>query len=315
MLNTTINLPPEVQVSVDKVLLAVHQPGLIHKMGAMDKYIESKGGNTLRSSRYERFPTAIVPLAPTGEEPAGIPVVRTDLDATVSFYGLYAAVNQRVFLQNQDQVLHEISELCGLSLRMTEDQLMRDTLAATATVYRATGGNNGDLPTNLSLSDVDTVCAALLGNDAWYMLDRVQPGRNFATGPVRNSYLMLSHSDMTPDYNNLNGWIPQWNYSNQKDTMREEWGSVSNVRVMVSSVGSKVPYASKLGRTVYNNFVVGMESYGCVHQDNYSSQILFRPAIYSGPLAQNVTIGYTMAEVNRIYDDQWLTNLQTTLTN
>lgn len=313
MLNTTYNLPPEVQVSVDKVLLAVHQPGLIMKLGAMDKYIETKGGNTLRSSRYDRFPTAIVPLSPDGSEPAGIPVVRTDLDATVSFYGLYAAVNQRVFLQNQDQVLHEISELCGLSMRMTEDQLMRDTLAATSTVYRATGGTNGDLPSNVSLSDIDEVCAALLGNDAWYMLDRIQPGRNFSSGPTRNAYLMLSHSDMTPDFNNLNGFIPQWNYANQKDTIREEWGSVTNVRMMVSSVGSKTLYASKLGNTVYNNFVAGMESYGCVHQDNYSSAIIFRPAIFSGALAQNVTIGYTMAEVNRIYDDQWLTNLQCTL--
>ncbi len=313
MLNTTYNLPPEVQVSVDKVLLAVHQPGLIMKLGAMDKYIETKGGNTLRSSRYDRFPTAIVPLSRDGSEPAGIPVVRTDLDATVSFYGLYAAVNQRVFLQNQDQVLHEISELCGLSMRMTEDQLMRDTLAATSTVYRATGGTNGDLPTNISLSDIDEVCAALLGNDAWYMLDRIQPGRNFSSGPTRNAYLMLSHSDMTPDFNNLNGFTPQWNYASQKDTIREEWGSVTNVRMMVSSVGSKTLYASKLGNTVYNNFITGMESYGCVHQDNYSSAIIFRPAIFSGALAQNVTIGYTMAEVNRIYDDQWLTNQQCTL--
>lgn len=86
MLNTTINLPPEVQVSVDKVLLAVHQPGLIHGMGAMSKYIETKGGNTLRSSRYERFPTAVVPLDPNGAEPAGIPIVRTDLDAKL--YGV-----------------------------------------------------------------------------------------------------------------------------------------------------------------------------------------------------------------------------------
>lgn len=233
---------------------------------------------------------------------------------TVSFYGLFAAINQRVFLQNQDQVLHEVAELCGLSLRMTEDQLMRDTLAATATVYRCTGGNNGDLPTNISLSDIDTVCAALLGNDAWYMLDRVEPGRNFASGPVRNSYALLCHTDMTPDYNNLNNWTPQWNYSNQKDTMREEWGSVSNVRVFVSSVGSKLPYASKLGKTVYNNYVIGMEAYGKVHQDNYSSQIIFRPAIYSGALAQNITIGYTMAQVQKVYDDQWLTNMQCTLT-
>ena len=42
-------------------------------------------------------------------------------------------------------VLNETAELLGLSLRMTEDQLTRDMLAATAGFYNCTGGVNGDL--------------------------------------------------------------------------------------------------------------------------------------------------------------------------
>jgi len=56
---------------------------------------------------------------------------------------------------------------------MTEDQLTRDMLASTATLYNCTGGGNGDLPTNLSLSDIDEVTSALLTNDAWMMLDSI----------------------------------------------------------------------------------------------------------------------------------------------
>jgi replicative DNA helicase len=52
----------------------------------------------------------------------------------MSFYGLYVAINQQVTLQNQDPVLNETAELLGLSLRMTEDQLTRDMLAATALI-------------------------------------------------------------------------------------------------------------------------------------------------------------------------------------
>lgn len=68
-------------------------------------------------------------------------------------------------------VLAQTAELLGLSMRMTEDQLTRDVLAATATIYRCTGGTNGDLPSNLSLSDIDTVTAALMSNDAWKILE------------------------------------------------------------------------------------------------------------------------------------------------
>jgi len=56
---------------------------------------------------------------------------------------------------------------------MTEDQITRDMMAATATIYNCTGGGNGDLPTNLSLPDIDEVTSALLTNDAWMILDNI----------------------------------------------------------------------------------------------------------------------------------------------
>jgi len=313
MLTSTLTLPPEVQATADDTLLAVRQPGLIMKTGAVTKRLKAKGGNTLRMSRYDRLPTAPVPLPRDGSQPDATPLNRVDIDGTVSFYGLFCAINQRVFLQNQDLVLQETAELLGLSMRMTEDQLTRDMLQATATVYNCTGGANGDLPTNLSPADLDEVTAALLGNDAWMMLDRQEGENRFGTGPIRNAYLMLCHTDLTPDLNNLPGFISQWNYPNQNKTIREEWGSYNNIRAMVSSVGSVVPQASRLGKNVYNSFVQGLESLCCVEQDNYSASIIYRPAIFSGALAQNITIGYTFAEVPRILNDLWLTNVRSTL--
>lgn len=70
-------------------------------------------------------------------------------------------------------VLNETAELLGLSLRMTEDQITRDMLSATATQYDCVGGFNGDVPSNISLSDFDNVTSALLTNDAWMILDSI----------------------------------------------------------------------------------------------------------------------------------------------
>jgi N4-gp56 family major capsid protein len=217
--------------------------------------------------------------------------------------------------QNQDPVLNETAELLGLSLRMTEDQLTRDMLASTAGFINCTGGTNGDLPTNLSLSDIDNVTQALLSNDAWMILDNVQGEDRFGTGPVRDSYLALGHTDLAKDLNNINGFISKWNYPNQNTTLRSEWGTVNNVRFMLSSVGSKVPNASALGNTVYNTFIQGMESLACVEQDNFSARFLYRPPVFSDPLFQNVTIGYVFAEVPRILNDLWIYNLRSTLSS
>lgn len=104
MINSPSNLPPEVLQTADDVLLAVRSPRLIHKLAAVTKHLPAKGGDTLRMSRYDRLPTAPVPLSPDGAPIPSTPLSRVDIDATVSFYGLYAAINQRVFLQNQDLV-------------------------------------------------------------------------------------------------------------------------------------------------------------------------------------------------------------------
>jgi hypothetical protein len=103
MINSSNNLPPEVQATADQQLLAVRTPRLIYKLAAMMKRLPSKGGTILVSSRYERLPTVVVPLSPDGAPIPSTNLNRTDISAEVSFYGLYSAINQRVFLQNQDK--------------------------------------------------------------------------------------------------------------------------------------------------------------------------------------------------------------------
>jgi len=118
-----------VQQTFDDVLLSVRTPNLIHKLGAMSKRLPSKGGRVFRMARYDRLPTAPVPLGPSGATPPATPLSRVDIDAQMSFYGLFVAINNQVTLQNQDPVLNETAELLGLSLRMTEDQLTRRNIA------------------------------------------------------------------------------------------------------------------------------------------------------------------------------------------
>jgi N4-gp56 family major capsid protein len=313
MLMTPDTLPAQVQAHFDDTLLSVRTPALIHKLACTAKKLPSKGGRTLRMSRYQRLPTFPVPLGASGATPPATSVTRVDIDATMSFYGQFIAVNQQVTLQNQDPVLNAFAELLGLSLRMTEDQLCRDMMAATASAYNCTGGNNGDLPTNLALSDFDEVTSVLMTNDAWMILDAIGGEDKFGTGPVRDAFLALGHTRLLKDLNALNGFLPKWNYASSLKTLNSEAGSVNNVRVILSSVGSIDPLASRLGADVYNVFVQGLESLGCVEQDNYSSRFLYRPAVYSDPLFQNVTLGTVFAQVPRILNDLWLTKMRCTL--
>ena len=116
MITTTTSLPAPVQQTFDDVLLSVRTPNLIHKLGALSKRLPSKGGRTLRMARYDRLPTAPVPLGPSGATPPATPIYRVDIDATMSFYGLYIAINNQVTLQNQDPKMNGVYKLSLIDL-------------------------------------------------------------------------------------------------------------------------------------------------------------------------------------------------------
>ena len=102
-------------------------------------------------------------------------------------------------------------------------------------------------------------------------------------------------------------------YPSPMNALRSEWGAVGNLRFLVSSIGSKDVAASSEGDDVYNVFCTGMDAYACIEQDGYSASFLYRPPLYSGPLAMNSSVGYKFAEVPRITNDLWVLKLRCTL--
>lgn len=195
----------------------------------------------------------------------------------------------------------------------TEDQLTRDMLAATASFINCVGGVNGDLPTEITRSDINDVVRTLLGNNAYTIMDGIEGQDKFGTAPVRDAYFALCHTDLTSDLDNVSGFIQKNQYPAPMNALQSEWGAVGNLRFLVSSIGSVSMNASSLGNNVYNIFCVGMEAYACVEQDGYSAQFIYLPPQFSGPLALNSSVGYKFAEVPRITNDLWVINLRCTL--
>ena len=209
--------------------------------------------------------------------------------------------------------MNECAARLGVSLRQTEDQLTRDMLAATAAFMNCVGGVNGDVPTELTLTDIQSVVKTLLGNNAKTLLDNIEGEDRFGTGPVRNAYFGMMHTDVTSNLEAVQTFIQVNNYPSPMNALHSEWGTVGSVRFLVSSIGSVSQNASALGANVYNIFITGTEAYACIEQDGYSASFIYRPPIYDGPLALNASVGYKFAEVPRLLNDTWLINLRTTL--
>jgi len=312
-ITTTSSLPAPVQQSFSYKLLSVPTPYFIHKIPAMLKRMPRNGGTTLRMRRYNALPTSKVPLGNSGITPPPVNLTAVNIDAEMNFYGQYIILNEQVTLQNQDPVLNEAAQRLGVSLRQTEDELVRDMLASTASFIHCTGGSNGDNPTEITRSDVDAVVRTLATNNAFTIADNMEGEDKFGTAPIRDAYFALASTSLIGDLEQVSGFIPKAQYPSPMQALRPEWGSVSNLRFLLSSIGSVTPTASALGANVYDIFCVGLEAYACIEQDGYSAQFIYRPPIYDSPLALNASVGWKMAQVPRITNDAWVIDLQATL--
>ena len=313
MTTTSSVLPAPVQQSFDMKLLSVPTPNFIHKIPAMLKNMPSNGGTTLRMRRYNALSSATVPLGNSGIHPPPQQLTAVNIDADMDFYGTYVLLNEQVTLQSQDPVLNEAARRLGVSLRQTEDELSKNMLMSTSSFINGVAGTNGDNPTEAARADMDVIIRTLAGADCMTIGDNIEGDDKFGTAPVRDAYFALGNTDLIGDLEQVNGFIAKAQYPSQMNVLRSEWGSVSNLRFLLSSAGSKSEGASMNAADVYNIFCVGMEAYCCVEQDGYSAQFIYRPPIYDGPLALNASAGYKFGEVPRITNDAWVINYRVTL--
>lgn len=209
--------------------------------------------------------------------------------------------------------LNEAAARLGVSLRQTEDTLTRDMLAATASVYDCRFGGGGDTPTFISENDGSSVTRLLLSADAYTVADNIEAEDKIGTGPVRDAFIAMGHTNITKDLDSIDKFLQKNAYPSPMNALRSEWGSLNNLRFLVSSIGSISPNSSAAGNDVYNVFVTGLEGYACIEQDGYSAAFIYRPPIYQGPLALNCTVGYKFAEVPRITNDEWVINMRMTI--
>jgi N4-gp56 family major capsid protein len=171
-----------------------------------------------------------------------------------------------------------------------------------------------DVPTEITVQDADTVVRALLGANAKRMLDGIQGEDRFGTAPIKNSYMALAHTDLSGDLQATPGFKHVSEYPSQENIPVAEWGQLSSLRFLLSSVGSKVLAASTLGNDLYNIFCVGMEAIGIVDQDGLNAQLLYTPpSIAGGPLHQNASLAWKTSFVSRILHDSWIIRLRCTL--
>ena len=311
---TTSYLPPAVQAEMDKNILSTPTRNCIYSICAERYRMNKNSGSIKRFKRYNQLAPATAPLGNSGITPAPETLIAVYIDAQMSFYGAWISCNEQVQLQNEDNVLNSMAIRLGVQMRLTEDELAKDMLAATANVIFCTNGFNGDNPTNITTTDILDVTTMLQTADAMTIAEMEEGEMKFGTSPIYSSFFCYTNTRMIPDLTTLPGYVSKFNYSNQRNCLKSEIGSYAYARFLVSSAGSYSPNASFNGANVYHNIFVGHESHAMIDQDAYGPSFIYTPpSIAGGPMHLNGTVAWKTAMAHRILNDQWLCRLDSTL--
>ena len=310
---TTTLLPAAVQRQMDEVILSTPVSAKIYNHAAVKKSMKGHSGSQYVMRRYSKLAPATVPLGPSGGTPPGQTQEPVDIVAKIDYYGTYLKTNEQVILQANDKVLNAHAIALGVSLRETEDMLTRDMLVASAASIDCRSGNNGDMPTNLTYADATRVVQSLVNNDAKTIMSHVAGENRFGTAPVFDAFLAMCNAQLITTFAGINEFKNKNTYANQQTNLRSEWGSLDNLRFLVSSDGAERPLASFLGASVFPITCSGMEAYATIKQDNYTAKFIYRPPELDGPLAQNITMAYKMSKAQAILQDLHVINLNATI--
>lgn len=309
---TTKTLPGPIQAWYDDNLLASSIAANIYSIPAMKKRLPTKSSKTLRVRGRNRILVNKVPLSENGTPVPPSIYSNTDIDATISWYGQWIGINEQVEITSQDRVLNGATIELGVTMRVMEDELIRDMLISSAAAVNCTGGAGGDSPTGITIKDFRAVSQSLMSSNAFTALAGQDASNAVGTGAIPNSYFALAHTDLASDLANEGKFRPTHEYPVPSKALPSEWGTIDRFRVLLSTNAAMKPNYSAKDKDVYFISCVGMDAYATVNLDNNSAAFLYKGPEYSDALMQNSSAGFKIAFCPTILNEEWVINLRAT---
>ena len=307
-------IPPQIQQRYNGKLLSTPERNLIHNLFAVPVELPDNNGFIDRQSRYDRLDLFPVPLDDAQNNPPSQQLNRVDVDCRVRVYATYIVLTRQVTITNEDPLLNSAAARLGQAMRETQDALQRDNLESSASVINSVGGTNGDLPTEMALSDADDIVTLLQNNSAEYITNMIPGELKIGTSPIGDAYGCMLTTRMIPVLNNISGFVRKFQYPNVSETLSSEWGGVNNVRFFVSEQGSVTKNGSLLDNDVANCFIAAKEAYKVVWQSGGKARFIYLPPGYNNdPCMLRHTAGCSFYQGQCLTNDLWLMNLRSTV--
>lgn len=315
MANTTKTQISNINSFYSRDLLLRVQPLLVHNMFGMVKDIPMNNSDIIKFRRYSNLSVATTPLT-EGVTPTGSQLSKTDISATLNWYGDFVTLTDKLTMETEDPIRMETNEILADQAGDTLDQLCRDIIVAgTSVIYTAANTLRSQVAATQVLTStmIDTAEETLKANKARWMTNFVDPSTGIATQPLPPCFIGINHVYTTKTLRAMTGFVKVELYANSTGRMDGEIGKYGNTR-FIETVNAKVfTGAGAAGIDVYATLILAKYAYGTTRMAGAAMQNIVKELGSGGandPLNQRQTSGWKASFTAIILNDAFMVRLE-----
>jgi N4-gp56 family major capsid protein len=314
-MNTTKTQINNINSFYSRDLLIRVQPLLVHNKFGMIKDIPKNNSDVIKFRRYANLSAATTPLV-EGVTPAGSQLSKTDVTATLNWYGDYIVLTDKLTMETEDPVRMETNEILADQAADTVDQIVRDILVAgTSVIYSGSGNTQnsevaaGDV---ITATNVDVAEETLKANKARFMTSYVDPSTGISTVPLPPCFIGICHVYTTKTIRAFTGFTKVELYAMPGARMEGEIGKYGNTR-FIETVNAKVFTGAGTGSIdLYATLILAKYAYGVTRMSGAAMQNIVKPLGSGGssdPLDQRETSGWKASLTACILNDAFMVRI------
>lgn len=305
---STNTLAPELKTFYDTELLENARTEMFYAQFGRKQRLPKNGGTTIEWRKFNTFARASE--LKEGVIPTGQQFGSSSLTASISQYGTYTSITDKLEMRAYDNVILAATEEMGASAAATQETLIRDALlVGTNVMYCDNVDVNGNVLSTPTTPATMGAGGGSSNSDGWALLTptmvnkAVTKMKKDRVPRINGKYYAVIHPSVAYDLRQSKEWIEVHKYAATSEIFNGEIGELHGCRFIEDTFapilgGSYIysgstTYKNKSNGVTYATYFFGKDGFGIVDPEGGGLEMIIHDKDeIGGPLNQFSTIGY-----------------------
>lgn len=305
---STNTLAPELKTFYDTELLENARTEMFYAQFGRKQRLPKNGGTTIEWRKFNTFARASE--LKEGVIPTGQQFGSSSLTASISQYGTYTSITDKLEMRAYDNVILAATEEMGASAAATQETLIRNALlVGTNVMYCDNVDVNGNVLSTPTSPATMGAGGGSSNSDGWALLTptmvnkAVTKMKKDRVPRINGKYYAVIHPSVAYDLRQSKEWIEVHKYAATSEIFNGEIGELHGCRFIEDTFApilgesyiysGSTTYKNKSNGVTYATYFFGKDGFGIVDPEGGGLEMIIHDKDeIGGPLNQFSTIGY-----------------------